>query len=329
MFESSAGVEIRLEHLSKTYPNTTVPAVEDFSLTIPAGDLVVFVGPSGCGKTTTMRLINRIIEPTSGRIFLGGNDVTATPGDELRRHIGYVIQQIGLFPHMTIEENIATVPRLLGWDRQRIRTRVGELLELVSLDPAKFAKRYPKQLSGGQQQRVGVARALAGDPGVLLMDEPFGASDPITRLRLQKEFRAIQQELGKTVVFVTHDFEEALLLGDRIAVLSDRSHVDQYGTPVEILSNPATDHVRKFVGQAARVRMLSLIPIDRVVGEPGQAPGAVTLDASQTLREAMDVFIAGDESVNIKTDSGDMRHIRFADVQAAISHLRSDSGAVA
>ncbi len=329
MFESSAGVEIRLEHLSKIYPNTTVPAVEDFSLTIPAGDLVVFVGPSGCGKTTTMRLINRIIEPTSGRIFLGGNDVTATPGDELRRHIGYVIQQIGLFPHMTIEENIATVPRLLGWDRQRIRTRVSELLELVSLDPAKFAKRYPKQLSGGQQQRVGVARALAGDPGVLLMDEPFGASDPITRLRLQKEFRTIQQELGKTVVFVTHDFEEALLLGDRIAVLSDRSHVDQYGTPVEILSNPATDHVRKFVGQAARVRMLSLIPIDRLEGQPGEAQGAVTLDSSQTLREAMDVFIAGDEFVNIKSESGDVRHIRFSDVQNAISHLRSDSGALA
>ncbi|MHB0929122.1 MAG: ABC transporter ATP-binding protein, partial [Candidatus Nanopelagicales bacterium] len=306
MFESSAGVEIRLEHLSKIYPNTTVPAVEDFSLTIPAGDLVVFVGPSGCGKTTTMRLINRIIEPTSGRIFLGGNDVTATPGDELRRHIGYVIQQIGLFPHMTIEENIATVPRLLGWDRQRIRTRVSELLELVSLDPAKFAKRYPKQLSGGQQQRVGVARALAGDPGVLLMDEPFGASDPITRLRLQKEFRTIQQELGKTVVFVTHDFEEALLLGDRIAVLSDRSHVDQYGTPVEILSNPATDHVRKFVGQAARVRMLSLIPIDRLEGQPGEAQGAVTLDSSLTLSEDMDFFFAGDEFVNIKSESGDV-----------------------
>ena len=232
MSESSAGVEIRLEHLSKTYPNTDVPAVEDFSLTMPAGELIVFVGPSGCGKTTTMRLINRIIEPTSGRIYLGGRDVTDTPADELRRHIGYVIQQIGLFPHMTIEENIATVPRLLGWDRQRIRSRVGDMLELVGLDPAKFAKRYPKQLSGGQQQRVGVARALAGDPGVLLMDEPFGASDPITRLRLQNEFRAIQRELGKTVVFVTHDFEEALILGTRIAVLSDRSHVDQYGTPL-------------------------------------------------------------------------------------------------
>ena len=329
MFESSAGVEIRLEHLSKTYPNTDVPAVEDFSLTIPAGELVVFVGPSGCGKTTTMRLINRIIEPTSGKIFLDGKDVTQTPGDELRKHIGYVIQQIGLFPHMTIEENIATVPRLLGWERQRIRTRVGEMLELVGLDPAKFAKRYPKQLSGGQQQRVGVARALAGDPGVLLMDEPFGASDPITRLRLQNEFRAIQRELGKTVVFVTHDFEEALLLGTRIAVLSDRSHVDQYGTPLEILSNPATDHVRKFVGEAARVRMLSLIPVGDIEGRPGAAPGALTLTADQTLREAVDAFIAGAEFVNVAKSNGSTQHIAFGDVQSVISHMRSSSGATA
>ncbi len=329
MFESSAGTEIRLEHLSKTYPNTDVPAVEDFSLTIPAGELVVFVGPSGCGKTTTMRLINRIIEPTSGRIYLGGKDVTDTPADDLRKHIGYVIQQIGLFPHMTIEENIATVPRLLGWDRKRIRARVAEMLELVSLEPAKFAKRYPKQLSGGQQQRVGVARALAGDPGVLLMDEPFGASDPITRLRLQKEFRTIQQELGKTVVFVTHDFEEALLLGDRIAVLSDRSHVDQYGTPLEILSNPTTDHVRKFVGDAARVRMLSLIPVSDIEGRPGAAAGAMTLGADQTLREAVDALIAGAEFVNIESAAGETSHINFADIQASISHLRSHSGALA
>lgn len=329
MSSSVSGVEIRLEHLSKTYPNTDVPAVEDFSLTIPAGELVVFVGPSGCGKTTTMRLINRIIEPTSGRIFLGGKDVTDTPADELRKRIGYVIQQIGLFPHMTIEENIATVPRLLGWDRTRTRARVGEMLELVGLEPAKFGKRYPKQLSGGQQQRVGVARALAGDPGVLLMDEPFGASDPITRLRLQKEFRSIQRELGKTVVFVTHDFEEALLLGDRIAVLSERSHVDQYGTPLEILSEPATDHVSKFVGEAARVRMLSLITLGDMSGREGAMDGAVSLKTTQTLREAVDAFIAGATYVNIVKDGSPTTHITFPDVQNSISQLHAKTGAVA
>jgi osmoprotectant transport system ATP-binding protein len=208
---SKYGEEIRLEKLTKRYPNTDKDAVSEFSLLIPAGECVVFVGPSGCGKTTTMKMINRIIEPSSGRIFIGGEDVTKTPAHELRRNIGYVIQQIGLFPHMTIADNVATVPQLLGWDKSKTRSRVNELLELVGLDPSEYGARYPKQLSGGQQQRVGVARALAADPAVLLMDEPFGATDPITRVRLQKEFRALQRDLKKTVVFVTHDFEEALL----------------------------------------------------------------------------------------------------------------------
>ena len=315
---STPGQEIRLEKLTKRYPNQSKDAVKEFNLVIPAGELVVFVGPSGCGKTTTMKMINRIIEPTSGAILIGGKDVTHTPAHELRRNIGYVIQQIGLFPHLTIGSNGATVPQLLGWDKARIRARVDELLTLVGLDPNEYRDRYPKQLSGGQQQRVGVARALAADPSVLLMDEPFGATDPITRVRLQKEFRALQRELKKTVVFVTHDFEEALLLGDRIAVLSDQSHVEQYGTPLEILSNPATDKVKSFVGEAASVRMLALVSLGTVEVLPGKADGP-TLSINATLREAMEKFIGGATAVNVD----DRGHLTFASLQEAITHARS------
>ncbi|MGN6782014.1 MAG: ABC transporter ATP-binding protein, partial [Marmoricola sp.] len=215
----SGGVSIELDGVTKVYPGQSAPAVEDFSMTINPGELVMFVGPSGCGKTTTMKMVNRIIEPTGGSIRIDGQDVLGLAPDELRRHIGYVIQQIGLFPHMTIADNIATVPRLLGWDKKRINTRVEELLETVQLDPAVFAKRFPRQLSGGQQQRAGVARALAADPPVMLMDEPFGATDPITREKLQAEFLRLQADIGKTIIFVTHDFDEAVRLGDRIAVL--------------------------------------------------------------------------------------------------------------
>lgn len=318
------GEEIRLEKLTKSYPGSDVPAVDNFSLTIPAGELVVFVGPSGCGKTTTMKMINRIIEPTSGKIFIGGRDVTESPADEMRRGIGYVIQQIGLFPHMTIADNIATVPKLLGWDKLRIEARVQELLELVGLEPSKYAKRYPKQLSGGQQQRVGVARALAADPAVLLMDEPFGATDPITRVRLQKEFRAIQQELKKTVVFVTHDFEEALLLGDRIAVLSDRSTVEQYGTPLEILSHPASAHVEQFVGEAAGVRMLSLIPLASVQLSSGSVQGP-SVSSSKSLREAMEALVAGAQAVNVVDGAQVLGHVSLADIQRHISSTKAAS----
>lgn len=317
---NSIGQEIRLEKLTKKYPNTSKAAVLDFSLTIPAGECVVFVGPSGCGKTTTMKMINRIIEPTSGSILLGGKDVTHTPAHELRRNIGYVIQQIGLFPHLTVANNVATVPNLLGWDKQKIKNRVYELLEMVGLDPSDYADRYPKQLSGGQQQRVGVARALAADPGVLLMDEPFGATDPITRIKLQKEFRSLQRELKKTVVFVTHDFEEALLLGDRIAVLSEQSKVEQYGTPLEILSAPKTDRVKSFVGDSASVRMLGLVPLSSIDLLPGSGTGpAISEDA--TLREAMDLFIQGHKQVNV----GFKNHLTFESLQLAISTTKAKS----
>ncbi len=314
------GQEIRLEKLTKRYSNTNKDAVSEFTLTIPAGECVVFVGPSGCGKTTTMKMINRIIEPTSGRIFIGGDDVTETPAHELRRNIGYVIQQIGLFPHMTIADNVATVPKLLGWPKDKTRSRVNELLELVGLDPSEFGKRYPTQLSGGQQQRVGVARALAADPAVLLMDEPFGATDPITRVRLQKEFRTLQRELKKTVVFVTHDFEEALLLGDRIAVLSDQSKVEQYGKPLEILSAPATKNVENFVGEAASVRMLSLVSLSTISLLNGLADGP-TLSVTATLREAMEGFITGAKAINVGTKG----HLTFEALQNAISQTRAGS----
>jgi osmoprotectant transport system ATP-binding protein len=249
---------IELQDLTKRYPGQEVPAVDSLSLEIPRGEIVVFVGPSGCGKTTSLKMINRIIEPTSGRIILDGEDVTSTNPDELRRHIGYVIQQIGLFPHVTIKDNVATVPRLLGWDKDRIEARTNELLEVVGLDPQMYRDRYPKELSGGQRQRVGVARALAADPPVLLMDEPFGAIDPITRTRLQNEFLRLQVELQKTIAFVTHDIDEAIKMGDRIAILQERSIPAQYATPEEILTQPANDFVRDFVGTGATLKRLKL-----------------------------------------------------------------------
>ncbi|HLU42534.1 MAG TPA: ATP-binding cassette domain-containing protein, partial [Microthrixaceae bacterium] len=221
----TAGARIELESLTKRYPGQAEPAVDDISLVIPAGEIVVLVGPSGSGKTTLLKMINRIIEPNSGRIYLDGEDVTRTNADQLRRRIGYVIQQIGLFPHMTVAQNVATVPRLLRWDRRRIEERVDELLTLVGLDPGEYRSRYPKELSGGQRQRVGVARAMSGDPPVMLMDEPFGAIDPITRDRLQNEFLRIQADMRKTVVFVTHDIDEAIKMGDRIAILAHQSRL--------------------------------------------------------------------------------------------------------
>ncbi|GAA5135564.1 ABC transporter ATP-binding protein [Pseudonocardia adelaidensis] len=255
------GAEIRLDKVTKKYPNTSAPAVEEFTMTIPAGKVIVFVGPSGCGKTTTMRMINRMVEPTSGTITIDGEDALHIDPDQLRRTIGYAIQQAGLFPHYTVAQNIAVVPGLLKWDKKRIADRVEEMMDLVGLDPATFAHRLPRQLSGGQQQRVGVARALAADPPVLLMDEPFGAVDPITRGNLQDELMRLQSELGKTIVFVTHDFDEAVKLGDKIAVLGDRSTIQQYDTPDAILANPATDTVAGFVGAGASLKQLTLMRV--------------------------------------------------------------------
>ncbi|HET7480624.1 MAG TPA: ABC transporter ATP-binding protein [Rubrobacteraceae bacterium] len=252
-----AGTMIRLEHLSKTFPGQHEPAVDDLSLEIYEGEIVVFVGPSGCGKTTTMKMINRIIEPSSGKIYIEGEDVTQADPDKLRRRIGYVIQQIGLFPHMTIADNIATVPKMLGWDKKRISDRIDELLETVHISKT-YRDRYPKQLSGGQRQRIGVARAMAADPPIMLMDEPFGAVDPITRERLQDEFLRLQQDIKKTIVFVTHDIDEAIKMGDRIAILRDQSKIAQYDTPERILTDPADEYVEDFIGSGASLKRLSL-----------------------------------------------------------------------
>jgi osmoprotectant transport system ATP-binding protein len=250
-------VELEFAEATKRYPGADAPAVDGLSLTVPAGEICVLVGPSGCGKTTAMRMVNRMIDITSGDIRVGGRSVRERPPDELRREIGYVIQQIGLFPHRTIGENIGTVPKLLGWDKRRMAARVEELLDLIGL-PQEMAARYPAQLSGGQRQRVGVARALAADPPLMLMDEPFGAIDPINRERLQNEFLRLQAEIRKTIVFVTHDIDEAIKMGDRIAILQEGGHLAQYAPPAELLAAPASPFVEDFVGADRALKRLSL-----------------------------------------------------------------------
>ncbi|WP_433654410.1 ATP-binding cassette domain-containing protein [Nocardia sp. CA-128927] len=274
------GADIKLDAVVKRYRGQETPAVERLDLDIDAGEIVAFVGPSGCGKTTTLKMINRLIEPTEGRIFIGGRDVTREDPDKLRQSIGYVIQSGGLFPHWTVAKNVGAIPRVLGWDKKRIAERTEYLLDLVGLDPSVFADRLPKDMSGGQQQRVGVARALAADPPVLLMDEPFGAVDPITRVRLQDSLIAIQHELGKTIVVVTHDFEEATKLGDKVLILSEGGHIEQYASPEEILTDPATPFVEEFVGSGAKLAYLTVsrvrdVEYDKVitarVGESAQA----------------------------------------------------------
>jgi osmoprotectant transport system ATP-binding protein len=298
---------IRLEGVTKRYPGQAAPAVDDLSLDVADGEIVVLLGPSGCGKTTTLRLINRLIEPTEGRIFLNGEDVTRADPDQLRRRIGYVIQQIGLFPHMTIEANVGLIPRALGWDKKRIQARVDELLDLVGLEPAAYRRRYPKELSGGQQQRVGVARALAADPPAMLMDEPFGALDPITRERLQDAFLELQAQIGKTIVLVTHDLTEALKLGDRIAMLGQHAKLVQYDTPATILAEPADEFVASFVGAGAAMRRLRLVEAGSIGLEPVEdvPASAPSVRAGQSLYEALDAMLrSGAAGVIVTDDAG-------------------------
>jgi osmoprotectant transport system ATP-binding protein len=278
---------IRIDDVRKTYSDGTV-AVQELSFDVVAGEIAVLVGPSGCGKTTTMRMINRLEDPTSGRILVDGNDISGIDPVKLRRGIGYVIQQVGLFPHRTVAANIATVPQLVGWDKKRTADRVGTLLEMVGLDPAVHGKRYPHELSGGQRQRVGVARALAADPPVLLMDEPFGAVDPIARDRLQAEFLRLQEQVRKTVVFVTHDIDEAVRLGDRIAVMREGGHLEQYAAPQTLLSEPATPYVAEFVGAERTLRRLSVVAVSAtgLVSWPLVAPTARLADCVATMDAA-------------------------------------------
>ncbi|MGH3910786.1 MAG: ABC transporter ATP-binding protein, partial [Pseudonocardiaceae bacterium] len=326
---------ISLEGVSKTYPKQPKPAVAELTLDVPKGAIVMLIGPSGCGKTTTLKMMNRLIEPTTGRIVLDGEDVTSVNPEQLRRRIGYVIQQVGLFPHLTIADNIAVVPKMLGWNKGRITGRVDELLHLVGMEPAEFRHRYPRQLSGGQQQRVGVARGLAADPPVMLMDEPFGAIDPITRDRLQDEFLEVQRQVAKTICFVTHDLSEAVKLGDRIAVFGPGGRLAQYDTPDVVLTRPADDFVAEFVGSGAAVRRLSLLELSHLeleeivissagtpaqrhpvlavddAGRPAawrhvpgsaQPPPLVTVPLSGTVYDAVDVMLDGRAPVVVVVD---------------------------
>ena len=298
--DATAEPMIRLVGVGKTYPDGTV-AVHDLDLEVGRGEIMCLVGPSGCGKSTTLKMINRLIEPTGGRIFLDGRDVTSVDPVQLRRGIGYVIQQVGLFPHQKVAVNVATVLSLLGTPKAQARSRALELLDLVGLDPDTFADRYPHQLSGGQQQRVGVARALAADPPVLLMDEPFGAVDPVVRARLQDEFLRLQRELHKTVVLVTHDIDEAVRLGDRIAVFATGGRMAQVGTPSEVLGRPADDFVADFVGSTTSLRRLAVTSIDAAHLEPlnGLTTGDLggVIDAESTLEEALAALLRADSNV--------------------------------
>jgi osmoprotectant transport system ATP-binding protein len=291
-----SAASITLDNVGKVYPDGTV-AVGDFSLDIQAGELAVLIGPSGCGKSTVLRMINRLIEPSKGVISIDGRSIIDQDPVELRRHIGYVIQNVGLFPHQNIRTNVGTVPRLLGWPKKKTADRADELLDLVGLDPGRYARRYPHELSGGQRQRVGVARALAADPLVLLMDEPFSAVDPIVRARLQEEFLRLQATVRKTIVLVTHDIDEAVRLGDRIAVLAEGGRLLQFATPAELLSNPATDQVSEFVGADRGIRRLAVTSVKdamRPLGAIDDLERLPTVPTTGTLYDALAAMLTVD-----------------------------------
>ena len=323
-------VAIRFDAVRKEYGGAA--AVDDLSLAVHEGEVLVLVGPSGCGKSTTLRMANRLVEPTSGRILLGEEDVTDVDPVALRRRIGYVIQNVGLFPHRTVAQNVATVPRLLGWDRRRTRDRVEELLSLVGLDPARYARRWPHELSGGERQRVGVARALATDPPVLLMDEPFGAVDPVGRARLQQEFGRLQRELGTTVMMVTHDIDEAVRMADRVVVLSRGAHVEQAAAPLEVVARPASAAVADLVGRGRTARLLALgrlepADLDR---DPGAVPvaGDVRVRLGDELGEVVQALVgsvgpAGRESAVTVVDGEDrpVGHVTATAVVRALHRL--------
>jgi osmoprotectant transport system ATP-binding protein len=313
---------IEFRGVSKTYPGSSRPVVNDLSFEVLDGEICVLVGPSGCGKTTSMRMINRLIEPSEGQILIDGEPNTAIGGTRLRRGIGYAIQQIGLFPHRTIADNIATVPQLLEWEKDRIATRVDELLELVGLDPEQYRERYPAELSGGQQQRVGVARALAADPPIMLMDEPFGAVDPINRTRLQDEFLRIQGEIKKTIVFVTHDIDEAIKMGDRIVILKEGGILAQYDTPENILAAPNSEFVSSFVGADRVLKRLSLLRVsDARLDPPNGNGGMPRLSEGMNLKDALSELIgAGVERGVVVSEGNGVRGTLSLDTIRQLSH---------
>jgi osmoprotectant transport system ATP-binding protein len=320
------GATVEFRDVTKRY--TDQVAVKGLSLTVPAGKICILVGPSGSGKTTSLKMVNRLVEPTSGAILIDGHDILGEDPVQLRRRIGYVIQQVGLFPHQTIEENVGTVPRLLGWPKERIRSRSTELLALVGLDPKRYAKRYPAQLSGGERQRAGVARALAADPPVMLMDEPFGAVDPIVRERLQGELLRIHRDQGTTVLFVTHDVDEAIRLGDRIAIMRDGQLV-QYAPPGELLAHPVNDFVAQFVGSDRGLKRLGLLTargadLDPAVDRAGLDPRAPELSAATTLRDALVRMLESDvEQAPVVDESG--RYLGALTLRTIAKMLRSDA----
>jgi osmoprotectant transport system ATP-binding protein len=315
-----AAAEIVFDHVTKRYAGRETAAVSDLSLTVAAGELCALVGPSGGGKTTALKMVNRLIAIDEGDIRIDGRSVNELPLTELRRGIGYVIQQVGLFPHMTIADNVATVPRLLGWSRARTRARVTELLQLVGLDAAD-GKRYPAALSGGQRQRVGLARALAADPPLLLMDEPFGAVDPITRARLQQELRRLHREVGKTILFVTHDIDEAIGLGDRIAIFREGGVLAQSDTPDRILAAPADEFVERFIGEDRALRRLALRRLDEVGLAHEPVAGAVPLPGSMTVRNALSLMLdTGAGAVVVTGDGGsELGYLRLEQIRALLS----------
>jgi len=308
---------IEFRQVSKTYPGSSNPVVKDLSFEVLEGEICVLVGPSGCGKTTSMRMVNRLIEITDGEILIDGEPNTSMSGTQLRRKIGYAIQQIGLFPHRTIAYNIGTVPNLLGWDKSRIKDRVNELLELVGLDADEYRDRYPAELSGGQQQRVGVARALAADPPIMLMDEPFGAVDPITRASLQDEFLRIQENIKKTIVFVTHDIDEAIKMGNKIAILKQGGILAQYDTPENILSRPDSEFVSSFVGADRVLKRLSLTRVGEMDLERanGGTDGLLRINEGLTVKDALSELIGSGHSRAVVEKDGENGLLTFEAIE--------------
>jgi osmoprotectant transport system ATP-binding protein len=329
---SSSAAQIDFDHVTKRYGNNPQPAIDDLTLTIPAGEICVVIGPSGGGKTTAMKMINRLIAITEGDITIDGTSVKTLEKTELRRGMGYVIQQIGLFPHMTVDDNVATVPKLLRWDKNRTRARGRELLELVGLDPDEHGKRYPAQLSGGQRQRVGLARAMAADPPLMLMDEPFGAIDPITRERLQDDFLRLHREIRKTVVFVTHDIDEAIKMGDRICILRQGGVLAQYDTPEAILARPADDFVARFVGADRGLKRLALRRLDEVRLLPvaeADRNGVPECSSSTTLRDALSLMLTeGSTGVLVRSSDGEPQgYLTFEIVSRLLSESDEEASA--
>jgi osmoprotectant transport system ATP-binding protein len=322
---ASAAASLEFRGVTKRYDSAaTRGAVNDLSFHVPAGSICVLVGPSGCGKTTSLKMVNRLIEPTAGQILLDGVDVMTEDVTALRRRIGYVIQQVGLFPHLSVGRNVAVVPALVGWSKARQRARTEELLALVGLDPARYRNRYPYQLSGGERQRVGVARALAADPPLMLMDEPFAAVDPIVRERLQDEFLRLQRELAKTILFVTHDVDEAIKMGDLIAVMEEGGHLAQFGPPDEILAHPASDFVARFVGADRGLKRLTLVTIgDLELERTGARPGLPTFVPGTKLRDALSILLASETRGGVALDD-EGRPRGYVTVDAIASALAED-----